>query len=136
MSLFIVLLNVVTIGCVKQSNCENCAKGILTKKIFWKQTKTIFLFAWLKRNRKNYIFAKKSLFLNIMDIKIFIFIICGSVFLSCNKHTCSCKEVAGKAILDEYEKTIHNSLSCEDLNTTKYRGGDTIEVVCGDANPL
>lgn len=34
MSLFIVLLNVVTIGCVKQSNCENCAKGILTKKIF------------------------------------------------------------------------------------------------------
>ena len=64
-----------------------------------------------------------------MDIKIFIFIICGSVFLSCNKHTCSCKEVAGKAILDEYEKTIHNSLSCEDLNTTKYRGGDTIEVV-------
>ena len=29
MSLFIVLLNVVTIGCVKQSNCEGCMNGTL-----------------------------------------------------------------------------------------------------------
>lgn len=71
-----------------------------------------------------------------MKIKIMFLILCPITFISCKKHVCSCTEYLGDTVVQAYEKSLSNALTCEDLSTYIYDSEDTIHVVCGETNPL
>lgn len=71
-----------------------------------------------------------------MKSKVFLFIGIVFTFASCKQHVCDCKEYKGEQIVNEYEKEISPTLSCDELNKIKYIDSDTIQVICGDSNPL
>lgn len=71
-----------------------------------------------------------------MKVKVFLFIGVIFSFACCEKHVCNCREYKGEQIINEYEKEISPTLSCDELNKIKYIDCDTIQVICGDSNPL
>lgn len=71
-----------------------------------------------------------------MNVKILFLFVGVILFISCEKHVCTCKEYKEEKRIKEYEKTIKDMSTCEELNTVKYMQGDTIDVICGDSNPL
>ncbi len=71
-----------------------------------------------------------------MKINVILLLLYVTIFISCEEHVCTCKEYKGETIINEYEKNINNPLICEEFNTKKIVGEDTINVICGEKNPL
>ncbi len=71
-----------------------------------------------------------------MKINVLLVFLCAITLVSCKKHSCTCSEYKGKSVVNEYEKSIDNTSTCEELSKTAYEDTDTIQIVCGESNPL
>lgn len=71
-----------------------------------------------------------------MKIKVLFILCCIVTLISCKKHICTCTEYKGKSSVNQYEKSLTNASTCEELSSIKIQDNDTVQIVCGEENPL